>query len=64
MGQKFVKHRAGKKKAHKHYYFWPVTPSGEGGSVRLGGQGSEIYVLSSEPKEHRSFCPGTDREDR
>ena len=28
-----------------------VSPSGD--------QGSKIYVLSSEPKEHKSFCPGT-----
>ena len=30
-----------------------------GGVSRSGGQGSKTYLLSSEPKEHKSFCPGT-----
>ena len=30
-----------------------------GGVSRSGVQGSKIYVLSSEPKEHKSFCPGS-----
>ena len=46
---------SGKKKAHKHKSFWPVT----GGFSRPGGRGSKIYVLSSEPKEHKSFGPDT-----
>ena len=50
---------SGKKKAHKHKYFWPVTPPASGGVSRPGGQGSKFYVLSSEPKEHKSFCPDT-----
>ena len=50
---------SGKKKAHKHESFWPVTPPVTGGVSRPGGQGSKFYVLSSEPKEHRSFCPDT-----
>ena len=29
------------------------------GVSRPGGQGSKFYVLSSEPKEHKSFCPDT-----
>ena len=29
-----------------------------GGVSRSAAQGSKIYVLSSEPKEHTSFCPG------
>ena len=33
--------------------------SSEGAVSRQGGQGSKIYVLSSEPKEHKSFCLGT-----
>ena len=47
----------GKKKAHKHKVFWPVTVRW-GGVSRSGVQGSKIYVLSSETKEHKSFCPG------
>ena len=50
---------SGKKKAHKHKSFWPVTPPVTGGVSRPGGQGSKFYVLSSEPKEHKSFCPDT-----
>ena len=54
-----VPQKSGKKKAHKHKYFWPVTPPVTGGVSRPGGQGSKFYVLSSEPKEHKSFCPDT-----
>ena len=46
---------SGKKKAHKHNSFWPVT-------VRWGGESPgrvSIYVLSKEPKKHNFFCPGT-----
>ena len=50
---------SGKKKAHKHKSFWPVTPPVTGGVSRPGGQGSKFYVLSSELKEHKSFCPDT-----
>ena len=50
---------SGKKKAHKQKSFWPVTTPVTGGVSRPGGQGSEIYVLCSEPKEHKSFCPDT-----
>ena len=32
---------------------------GCGGVSRLGVQGSKIYVLSSEPKDHTSLCLGT-----
>ena len=34
-------------------------PVGGGGVSRSGVQESKIYELSSEPKEHKSFCPGT-----
>ena len=34
-------------------------PSGDRGVSRPGGQGSKFYVLSSEPKEHKSFGPDT-----
>ena len=33
--------------------------SGDWGVSRPGGQGSEIYVPCSEPKEHTFFCPYT-----
>ena len=39
-------------------------PSGERGVSRPGGQGSKIYVLSSEFKEHESFWKTGDRGDR
>ena len=38
--------------------FWPVTRPGDRGVSRPGGQGSKFYVLSSEPKEHKSFFSG------
>ena len=50
---------SGKKKAHKHKSFWPVTPLVTGGSPDREASESKFYVLSSEPKEHKSFCPGT-----
>ena len=50
---------SGKKKAHKHKSFWPVTPPVAGGSPDREAGGSNFYVLSSEPKEHKSFCPDT-----
>ena len=28
-----------------------------------GGQGSRVYVLCAEPKEHKHFRPGTGQED-
>ena len=33
--------------------------SGEGAISRPGGEGSKIHVLSSEPEEHKCFCPAT-----
>ena len=35
-----------------------------GGVSRPGGQGSIVYVLFAEPKEHKQFRPGTRRSDR
>ena len=46
-----VRPSSGKKKAHKHKYFWPVTPPVIGGSPDREARGSKIYVLSSEFKE-------------
>ena len=50
---------SGEEKAHKHKQFFPVT-------ARLGGvlptgwrQGSNVYVVCAEPKEHKHFRPGT-----
>ena len=47
-----------RKKAHEHKYFWSLTARW-GAIPRSGGQGSEIYVVSSKPKENKSFYPGT-----
>ena len=30
-----------------------------GGGLPTGGQGSKVYVLCAEPKEHKHFRPGT-----
>ena len=30
-----------------------------GGGLPTGGQGSRVYVLCAEPKEHKRFRPGT-----
>ena len=30
-----------------------------GGGLPAGGQGSKVYVLCAEPKEHNRFRPGT-----
>ena len=30
-----------------------------GGGLPIGGQGSKVYVLCAEPKEHKRFRPGT-----
>ena len=53
-------------KAHKHKQIFPVTarageglPTGWGGGLPTGGQGSKVYVLCAEPKEHKRFRPGT-----
>ena len=53
--------------AHKHKQIFPVTartggvlPTGwGGGGLPTGGQGSKVYVLCAEPKEHKRFLPGT-----
>ena len=59
---------SGKEKAHKHKHkqIFPVTaraagglPTGWGGGLPTGGQGSKVYVLCAEPKEHKRFRPGT-----
>ena len=34
-------------------------PTGWGGGLPTGGQGSKVYVLCTEPKEHKRFRPGT-----
>ena len=57
---------SGKEKAHKHKENFPVTAQmGRGSPDRVarglptGGQGSKVYVLCTEPKEHKHFRPGT-----
>ena len=52
---------SGKEKAHKHKQIFPVTARVGGGFSRLptGGQGSKVYGLCAEPKEHKHFRPGT-----
>ena len=47
------------RKRHINIIFLAGDPSGDRGVSRPGGQGSKFYVLSSEPKEHKSFCPDT-----
>ena len=36
-----------------------VLPTGWGGGLPTGGQGSKVYVLCAELKEHKRFRPGT-----
>ena len=49
---------SGKDKAHKHKTnFSGDCPAGGGSPDR--GQGSKVYVLCAEPKEHKHFRPGT-----
>ena len=52
-------------KAHKHKHIFTVTARVRGGSpdrvargLPTGGQGSKVYVLCAEPKEHKHFRPG------
>ena len=51
--------KSGKEKAHKHKQFCPVTAWVRGGVYRPGGQGSNVYVLCAEPKQHKHFRLGT-----
>ena len=64
---------SGKEKAHKHKQIFPVTARVGGGGgfpdrvargLPTGGQGSKVYVLCGEPREHKHFHPGTRPEDR
>ena len=64
--ESFLLPSSGKEKAHKHKQIFPVTAPGGGGSpdrvargLPTGGQGSKVYVLCAEPKEHKHFRPGT-----
>ena len=34
------------------------SPDRVGGGLPTGGQGSKVYVLCAEPKEHKRFRPG------
>ena len=46
--------KSGKEKAHKHKQIFRVARG-----LLTGGQGSKVYVLCAEPKEHKHFRPGT-----
>ena len=48
-----------KEEAHKHKQFYPAIAWVKGAVSRPGGQGSNVYVLCADPKEHKHFCPGT-----
>ena len=58
-----TKHGGGDSQERKRHIniniFVAGDPSGDRGVSRPGGQGSKFYVLSSEPKEHKSFCTDT-----
>ena len=47
---------AASRKAHKHKQI--SSRPGGGGGLPTGGQGSKVYVLCAEPKEHKRFRPG------
>ena len=62
---------SGKEKAHKHKQIFPVTarvggmsPDRVARGLPTGGQGSKVYVLCAEPKEHNIFVRVPGREDR
>ena len=46
---------SGKKKAHKHKSFWPVTPPVTGGSPDRE-PGVKVLCIILGPKEHKSGC--------
>ena len=58
-----------RKRHIKHKQLFPVTarvggggaglPTGWPGGLPTGGQGSKVYVLCAEAKEHKHFRPGT-----
>ena len=57
---KFRKCRvSGKKKAHKHKFFGPVTPPVTGGSPDREAGGQSFMCYPRKPKEHKSFWPDT-----
>ena len=58
---KFI--REEKKHTKTHIFCQWSFRSGEGTPTLSGGQGSWVYVLSSEPKEHKSFVQVLDREE-
>ena len=66
MGTPVLLLASGRGKAHKPKQIFPVTARAGGGSpdrvargLPTGGQGSKVYVLCAEPKEHKHFRPGT-----
>ena len=41
-----------------------LSPDRVARGLPIGGQGSKVYVLCAERKEHKKFCPGTGWDDR
>ena len=50
---------SGKKKAHKHKSFWPVTPPVTGGSPDREARGQSFMCYPRNPRNINLFCPDT-----
>ena len=57
-------HVSGKKKAHKHKSFWPVTPPVTGGSPDREARGQSFMCYPRNPRNIHLFVRTPDREDR
>ena len=55
---------SGKKKAHKHKSFWPVTPPVTGGSPDREARGQSFMCYPRNPRNINLFVRIPDREDR
>ena len=55
---------SGKKKAHKHKSFWPVTPPVTGGSPDREAVGQSFVYYPRSPRNINLFVRIPDREDR
>ena len=56
--------KSGKKKAHKHKSFWPVTPPVTGGSPDREARGQSFMCYPRNPRNINLFVRIPDREDR
>ena len=56
--------KSGKKKAHKHKSFWPVTPPVTGGSPDREARGQSFMYYPRNPRNINLFVRIPDREDR